>query len=108
MATVLVLDPIVEVRDLFALQLLRIGHMPVYESDAAPDALLVEPADPAMLDRAIEMRKARPGLPIVCASIADDARVAELLRPCTYLVKPVGVERLRQAFDEELSPPPDT
>jgi hypothetical protein len=104
MATVLVLDPLAEVRDLFALQLLRIGHKPVYDDDVAADAVLVEPADPAMLQRAIELRKDRPGLPIVCASIEDDGRVADALRPCTFLVKPVGVERLRLALDAELNP----
>jgi hypothetical protein len=102
MATVLVLEPLAEVRELFAFQLARIGHQPVYDRTTAYDALLVEPADPLMLRRAVELRKTRPELPVVCASIEDNPRVADPLRPCTYLVKPFGVERLRRALDAEL------
>ena len=102
MARVLVLEPDRELRALFARQLVSIGHEAV--ADGEPDAVLVEPADPAMLRQALALRNARPELPIICVSIADDPRVAHELQPSSFLVKPFAVGMLRVALEAALTP----
>lgn len=103
MAQILVVEPEPEVRELFVRLLAHLGHQSA--SDDGPiDAVLVEPGDPRSKQRARELVSARPGLPVVCATIDESPDVAEGLSPVAILIKPFGVNRLREALERALNP----
>jgi len=107
MGRIAVLEPAAEVRELFVLVIARGGHEPVLVSDAVPadaDAVVVEPASEPHLTLALEARRARPELPIVCVSILPrDATLPELA-PHAYLVKPFPAAELIRALHSALGP----
>ena len=109
MGKVYVVEPSVEVRDLFALLLARLGHEAVVHSrngasEEGIDVLLVEPADPDAFALARDLHRRRPEVPIVCASIEPKTSAVTELDPRAYLVKPFGLAELERALATALGP----
>lgn len=106
MASILIVEPSSDLRDLFELVVAGLGHEAVYDIDVRPeeiDLLLVETGVVLGLDTARRLRAVRPDLPIVVASIFDRSifdglrAVVELL-PSAYLVKPFHLDELEHAI----------
>lgn len=107
---ILIADCDREVCEFFACVAGRLGHEPLVLPAAALEAqdpgdvdlLLVEPALTGAVVLARALRRRRPRLPIVCASIypADMLPSEELLvlAPVAYLVKPCSLARLTDAL----------
>lgn len=102
-AKVLVLEPSADVRDLFVLLLGRLGHETTVSEDGV-DVVVVENADPDAFDTALDLRKRRPELPVVCASIEPRTPNVDPLEPAAYLVKPFSISQLDAALRRALPP----
>lgn len=81
----------------------RLGHQATDVSGDRPvpndiDALLLEPASPPAVALARELRRGRPGLPIVCFSRFERSEEGVLLDPVRYLVKPAPLRDLADAL----------
>ena len=107
MARILISEPNPDVRQLFEHMVRRLGHEPLAlwsmtpETAATIDLMLVESADAACADLAVEARRLRPSLPVVAASIfppeADSA-----IQPDAHLLKPFALGELRAVLDSFL------
>jgi CheY-like chemotaxis protein len=107
MARFLIIEPDVDVQQLYATVLRGLGHNPVFLNSgfiAKADGVLVEPAHPASFEAALRLRHDAPCLPIVCASIHEPAKdEAHLLRAIAYLLKPFKLVELTDALHLALS-----
>ncbi len=102
MPSVLILEPSAEVRELFSHVVTRMGHRPVYAETPLPAVVLVEPASPPYLGRALALRHQHPDLPIVCASTDGPNPSTRKLRPAAFLEKPFELRRLTDALTASL------
>lgn len=104
MARILISEPNPDVRQLFEHMIRRLGHESLAhlsmtrETAATIDLLLVELADSACADLAIEARRLRPSLPVVAASIFP-AGSDPPIRPDVHLLKPFALGELRAVID---------
>jgi CheY-like chemotaxis protein len=100
MGRVLISEPHADVRSLFEFVVERLGHEPLSllrdPGGELPtvDAMILEPAAPAALALARDLRARSPDLPIVCASIFPAEPSALELGPLAYLEKPFGLSEL--------------
>ena len=96
-ATILITDPDRTTAALIGAVVELVGATPVYEPGAQPDVLIIEPAEPGAVERAVALRAAAPGLPIVCVSVSrPTAELRRALAPAVYLTKPFAVARLQR------------
>ena len=110
MGRILIAEPHADVRSLFEFVVERLGHesMSLVRGNAAElppiDAMLLEPAAPAALALARDLRARSPDLPIVCASIFPAEPSALELAPIAYLEKPFGLSELEHVLGLALEP----
>jgi DNA-binding NarL/FixJ family response regulator len=106
MATILLLEPHGDVRELFSAVARRLGHEPISRvTEEPPAVLVVEPSAERELRRARRLRERFPALAIVCASIHPQSReTREQLDPVAYLVKPFPLAELERALEAALAP----
>jgi CheY-like chemotaxis protein len=107
MALFLIIEPDEAIRLLYAEVVRGLGHdttFPWDETNAEPDVVLAEPADPRSFETALRLRLARPDLAIVCASIHEPVpEQVQALRPSAYLLKPFRLAELADALQLPLS-----
>ena len=109
MAQVLIVEPTPELSDLLAHVVLRAGHEPIEHGglpEHAPrrvDALLLEPAAPGALALARRLRRDRPGLPVVCLSLAAATPEVLALEPVAFLEKPFALRDVHEALRRALA-----
>jgi hypothetical protein len=95
---VVVLEPDRDVLELIELVLGTAGYTVVDDPKAAT-ALVVDPAYPDLLDRAVALKQEHPSLRIVCVSIAPpEPHVLHALQPAAYLQKPFARADLVKAL----------
>lgn len=100
MARILISEPNPDVRQLFEHMVSRLGHEPVAlwsvtpETAATIDLMLVESADVACVDLAVEARRLNPGLPVVAVSIFPP-EIDSAFHPDAHLLKPFAIGELR-------------
>jgi DNA-binding response OmpR family regulator len=95
---VLVLEPDRDVLELLELVLGVAGFTVVADADEA-DALIVDPAYSELFNRAVALKQSRPGLRVVCVSIAPaEPHVIQALAPSAYLQKPFARAELVAAL----------
>lgn len=105
----MVTEPHCEVRELLERVVTRLGHEPVNADvraeDDFPDAdvLLLEPAPPEALAFAQALRRSRPEIPIVCASICPPSPDMMALDPVVYLLKPFALAELERALETAIA-----
>jgi DNA-binding response OmpR family regulator len=106
-ARVAIAEPDADIAALLTLVVERLGHRPVVASDRSRpedlDAFLLEPASSTGVALARELRRGRPGLPIVCISRLERSEEGVLLGPVRYLVKPVRLRELKTAVAEAVA-----
>jgi CheY-like chemotaxis protein len=103
MADVLILDPSIEMQELFARVVTRLGHRAVFTPQHSLGLLLVEPASPDALSTALAIHSSHT-IPVVCAStLPQDERVRPL-NPTAYLLKPFPVSQLQRELQAALAP----
>jgi CheY-like chemotaxis protein len=107
MATILILEPAKDVRELVAFVARSLGHEPLFsaswmrESPPEVDAVVLEPAWEWGLALARSLRERDSRLPFVCISIyparalGPDVSARSARR---YLLKPFSVAELEEAF----------
>ena len=66
------------------------------------DAAIVDPSRPDCLDYARELRRTRPGLPIICVSAYRPSPEAEDLLPLCHLKMPFRIAQLENALKAAL------
>ncbi|MDX6477667.1 MAG: two-component system, cell cycle response regulator CpdR [Gaiellaceae bacterium] len=104
MSRILISEPNPDVRQLFEHMIRRLGHEPLAlwsvtpETAATIDLVLVESADPACADLAVEARRQHPALPVVAASIFPPD-VGSAIKPDAHLLKPFALGELRAVLD---------
>jgi hypothetical protein len=104
MSRILISEPNPDVRQLFEHMIRRLGHEPLAlwsvtpETAATIDLLMVESADPACADLAVEARRLCPALPVVAASIFPP-EADSLVQPDAHLLKPFAIGELRAVLD---------
>jgi CheY-like chemotaxis protein len=107
MALFLIIEPDEDIRRLYAAIVRGLGHEAEFfngSSAADPHVALVEPADPASLAAALELRRDKARLPVVCASIHKAAQdMAHILQATTHLLKPFSLVELTDALQLALS-----
>jgi CheY-like chemotaxis protein len=109
MATVLVIEPHPEVRELLIRVVRRLGHEVVLGDESYTptgqhvDAVLVEPAHEPGLDAAAPLVQSR-GASLVCVSIYPPSERVRELGPVAYLQKPFTLGQLEQALVSALLP----
>jgi CheY-like chemotaxis protein len=106
MATILISEPHLEVRELLARVIEAMGAEPLVEEPSSAhelDLLLIEPGSEAALELARRLRAERPNLPIVCVSIYPPQLESDLLSPAAYLVKPFSVAELQGVLRNALA-----
>ena len=107
MARILICEPNPDVRHLFEHMIRRLGHEPLAlwsvtpETAATIDLLLVESADAACADLAIQARRLHPALPVVAASIFP-SEADSTIEPDAHLLKPFALGELRAVLDRFL------
>jgi CheY-like chemotaxis protein len=100
MARILISEPNPDVRALYEHMVRRVGHEPLALWEVTPesaetiDLVLVESADPACAELALEARRLRPSLPIVAASIFPPG-LNSLVDADAHLLKPFSAGELR-------------
>lgn len=104
-ARVLVGEPYPEVRAFLERALARLGHEPIapdgrWRAGSLPevDVLILEPALPDGVELARALRRAKPGLPVICTASGPFPRDVEQLEPVACLVKPFAVAELARAL----------
>jgi CheY-like chemotaxis protein len=105
-ATIAVLEPHGEVRELILRIVDRLGHTPVgvdrSGGETAPaDVVLLEPAAPGAVETARGL--AEGGAALVCVSILPPSEAAVELEPVAYLQKPFSVADLERAIAAALA-----
>ena len=105
MARVLICEPHPEVRELLRRIVLRLGHEPVLDEHelGAVDAILLEPAHPASVERAQAFRAANDDAAIICASIELPDAGSRQLGAVAHLVKPFALPDLERALRAALA-----
>jgi hypothetical protein len=105
LAKVLICEPHPEVRELLGRIVVRLGHEPLHDDAelAAVDAIVLEPAHAASVERAQAFRAVNGHTPIVCASIELPDAGSRRLAPIAYLVKPFALPDLEQALCRALN-----
>lgn len=116
MARIVIMEPSFEVRELFALVVMRLGHEAVcydnFRDESLEDAdavlldldvLLVEPGSPSALAIAQQLRERLPALPIICASIYPRSPEVAALDPVAYLLKPFALAELEGALENAVA-----
>jgi hypothetical protein len=100
LAKVLICEPHPEVRELLSRIVVRLGHEPLHDDAelAAVDAIVLEPAHAASVERAQAFRAVNGHTPIVCASIELPDAGSRRLAPIAYLVKPFALPDLDAAL----------
>ena len=103
MPPILVADPSFEIQELVEHVVARLGYEPLRpaELNGSSDdlaAAVIEPADPASLLLACDLRGKRPDLPLVFTSLAPANDTSRALRPSAYLVKPFRLRELMEAL----------
>ncbi|MEO8289978.1 MAG: hypothetical protein ABI649_03165 [Gaiellaceae bacterium] len=108
MARVLICEPHPEVRELLRHAIARLGHEPVLDTVPLQDveAIVLEPADPASMERAQAFRAFGHDVPLVCASIEPPNGGTRSLAPVAFLVKPFALPDLESAIEQALSSRP--
>jgi CheY-like chemotaxis protein len=101
MARLVVLEPDADVRELLLHYLRQLGHEPIDPAaDEPPDAVIVEPGDPAALRAARAVLADAPETRVVCVSVYPRSVAATALEAASaYLTKPVRLPDLRTALD---------
>jgi CheY-like chemotaxis protein len=100
--TILILEPDTEVRALYERAVVRLGYTAAFVNGYGlaglpdVDAVLVEPGSDRELELAQELRRDRPDLPMVCASIFPAQSFG--LGPVVYLEKPFKLSALQDAL----------
>lgn len=103
MATILILEPHAEVRDLLERIVRRLGHEPVLDTGSLDvetigvDVVLAEPAGQGTLER-IRTVAAATGASVVCVSIYPPSEGVSALKPVAYLLKPFSLIELERAL----------
>jgi CheY-like chemotaxis protein len=107
MALFLIIEPDEDIRRLYAAVVRGMDHEVAFYDGlpmTRPDAVLVEPSDPASLAVALRLQQDQPNLPIVCASIdKPTSEEAQALRATAYLLKPFRLLDLTEALQTALS-----
>jgi CheY-like chemotaxis protein len=105
LAKVLICEPHPEVRELLSRVMVRLGHEPLHDDAelAAVDAIVVESAHAASVERAQAFRAIDEETPIVCASIELPDTGSRRLSPVAYLVKPFALPDLEAALGRALN-----
>jgi DNA-binding response OmpR family regulator len=110
MASVLIVEPHPEVRELLVRIVRRLGHValvhdgrPVGEWDRI-DAVLVEPGPAGSLDTIVPLVRER-GAALVCVSIYPPSADVAALEPVAYLQKPFSLVDLERALVAALVEP---
>ena len=104
MSRILISEPNPDVRQLFEHMIRRLGHEPLAlwsvtpETAATIDLVLVESADPACANLAVEARRLHPALPVVAASIFPPDSDS-VIKPDAHLLKPFALGELRAVLD---------
>ena len=107
MATILILEPAQDVRELVASVARRLGHEPLFfassmrESPPEVDAVVLEPAWEGGLAVARLLRERDSRLPFVCISIYPAGELGpdvSAMRARRYLLKPFSVAELEEAL----------
>lgn len=102
MAKILIIEPHVEVRDLLAHIVARLGHEPVSsrltdrQDLTDVDVVLLEPSASEGVETARAVRAAS-GAAVVCVSIFPASEDAQALDPVAYLLKPFSLADLERA-----------
>lgn len=103
MASVLIVEPHPEVRELLVRIVGRLGHDALVDDGRAPggwenvDAVLVEPACEGSIETVAPLVRDR-GAALVCVSIYPPAAEATALAPVAYLQKPFSRVDLERAL----------
>ena len=93
------LEPDPDVRELIV-RILEDGGWDVAADPGAADAIVVDPAYAELLGEAEALKRARPGLRIVCLSIAPpEPHVVHVLEPVAYIQKPFHRTDLTAALE---------
>ena len=107
MALFLIIEPDEDIRRLYAAVAHGLGHEVAFYDGlrvARPDAVVVEPSDPASLAAALRLQQDQPNLPIICASIdKPTSKEAQALQATSYLLKPFRLVDLTEALQTALS-----
>lgn len=104
MASILILEPYPEVRELIGRLVTRNGHTILSESEAKlnPDAVDAVVLEPALL-RGVELvkllREVRNDLPVVVQSLHPLEDEVRAFAPAAYLMKPWTLTQLSQAIE---------
>lgn len=110
MASVLVMEPHPEVRELLVRIVCRLGHDALVDDGRPPDewgnvdAVLVEPACEGSIEAVAPLVRER-GAALVCVSIYPPPAVASPLAPAVYLQKPFSLAELEHALVAALTEP---
>jgi hypothetical protein len=93
------------VRELLGRVVVRLGHEPLHDdAELSPvDAILLEPAHAASVERAAAFRAVDGHTPIVCTSIELPDAGSRRLAPIAYLVKPFALPELEAALSRALN-----
>jgi CheY-like chemotaxis protein len=107
MALFLIIEPDEDIRRLYAAVVRGLGHDAEFfngSSATDPQVVLVEPADRESLDAALRLKRDKPRLPVVCASIHKAAQdTVHVLQATTHLLKPFSLVELTDALQLALS-----
>jgi CheY-like chemotaxis protein len=107
MATVIVMEPHPEVRELLLRVVRRLGHDAVqadqsFTPNGHPvDAVILEPAHQAGLDAAAPLVREK-GASLICVSIFPPSEQVRQLGPAAYLQKPFSLGELESALRSAL------
>lgn len=104
MASVLLLEPPGDVRELVLWTIQRLGHsVHVDVVDVSElSAVILEPAVATAVATTRALVTQRPGLPVICTSIEPPHPIPGL-QPVAYLVKPFALASLEDVLESALS-----
>jgi CheY-like chemotaxis protein len=107
MALFLIIEPDEDIRRLYAAVVRGLGHEAEFFNGspaADPHVVLVEPSHRESFDAVVQLRRDRPHLPVVCASIHKAAEdMSDVLQATTHLLKPFSLVELTDALQLALS-----
>jgi CheY-like chemotaxis protein len=108
MARILISEPHPDLRVLIEAVVRRTGNEPVGHGeligeDAAPAAMILEPASADGLAAAAQLRRQLEDLPIICASIFPPTDESSALGPVAHLIKPFRLRELEAAIVSALT-----
>ena len=108
MASILLSEADPDVRRLLVVLLYRLGHaaMVLAGGIGTPppaDLMVLEPAAPARLEQAREIRTNQPDLPVVCVSVLPSEARFLTLGPLAHLTKPFTFAQLDDTIEAALA-----